>query len=255
MRAEGATIQEIRERLPRRGRRSYRVIQRMLGSRSFSVRSISGSWSEPRSPRADRRARALAARPARPRLPRAAAEVRPTPGPARGASLRGLRRADGRRHLLTTGQYAIYRCPDRPPGTASAGSRSAPRRSRRSSSTPSGARIADVEGRASQRPASARPSLRSRRPRPTSTPRSARSPASRTRPPPANASRNCARIGTPPRSASISSAVSGPQSSSAGPDWDRLSLDGRRALIRAVVDRVLVAPGRGADRVSIEFVG
>lgn len=38
-------------------------------------------------------------------------------------------------------------------------------------------------------------------------------------------------------------------------DWDRLSLDARRALIRAVVDRVDVAPGRGADRVTVKLVG
>jgi DNA invertase Pin-like site-specific DNA recombinase len=37
-------------------------------------------------------------------------------------------------------------------------------------------------------------------------------------------------------------------------DWDRLSLDARRALIRATVDRVLIAPGRGADRVVVELV-
>jgi hypothetical protein len=36
-------------------------------------------------------------------------------------------------------------------------------------------------------------------------------------------------------------------------DWHRLNLDERRALIRANIERVVVAPGRGADRVSIEF--
>ncbi len=40
----------------------------------------------------------------------------------------------------------------------------------------------------------------------------------------------------------------------AAEDWDRLSLDARRALIRATVERVLVAPGRG-DRVTVELVG
>lgn len=34
-------------------------------------------------------------------------------------------------------------------------------------------------------------------------------------------------------------------------DWDLLSLDERRALIRAVLDSVLVGPGRGLDRVTI----
>jgi DNA invertase Pin-like site-specific DNA recombinase len=38
-------------------------------------------------------------------------------------------------------------------------------------------------------------------------------------------------------------------------DWDRLSLDARRGLIRAVIDRVDVAPGRGADRVTVKLVG
>jgi site-specific DNA recombinase len=35
-------------------------------------------------------------------------------------------------------------------------------------------------------------------------------------------------------------------------DWDLLTLDEQRALIRAVVERVVVAPGRGVDRVTIE---
>jgi site-specific DNA recombinase len=38
-------------------------------------------------------------------------------------------------------------------------------------------------------------------------------------------------------------------------DWDRLSLDGRRDLIRAVIERATVAPGRGDDRVTVELVG
>jgi site-specific DNA recombinase len=42
---------------------------------------------------------------------------------------------------------------------------------------------------------------------------------------------------------------------SAAADWDRLSLDARRALIRAVIARVTVAPGRGVDRVGVELVG
>ncbi|HEY3945729.1 MAG TPA: recombinase family protein, partial [Solirubrobacteraceae bacterium] len=39
-------------------------------------------------------------------------------------------------------------------------------------------------------------------------------------------------------------------------DWDRLTLDEQRALIRAVVRRATVAPrGRGAERIALEFVG
>lgn len=41
----------------------------------------------------------------------------------------------------------------------------------------------------------------------------------------------------------------------AAEDWDRLTVDERRALIRATVAQVVVAPGRGPDRVSVEFVG
>ena len=41
----------------------------------------------------------------------------------------------------------------------------------------------------------------------------------------------------------------------AAKDWDRLSLDARRALIRATIERVSVAPGRAADRVTVELVG
>lgn len=35
-------------------------------------------------------------------------------------------------------------------------------------------------------------------------------------------------------------------------DWDALTLDERRALIVAVVDRVVVRPGRGSDRITVE---
>ena len=42
---------------------------------------------------------------------------------------------------------------------------------------------------------------------------------------------------------------------SAATDWDRLTLDEQRALIRATVHRVTVAPGRGADRVTVHLVG
>jgi DNA invertase Pin-like site-specific DNA recombinase len=41
----------------------------------------------------------------------------------------------------------------------------------------------------------------------------------------------------------------------AAADWDRLSLDARRDLIRATVERVSVAPGRGVGRVTVELVG
>jgi hypothetical protein len=34
-------------------------------------------------------------------------------------------------------------------------------------------------------------------------------------------------------------------------DWDLLTLEEQRALIRAVVDRALVAPGRGVDRIAV----
>jgi hypothetical protein len=35
-------------------------------------------------------------------------------------------------------------------------------------------------------------------------------------------------------------------------DWDILTLDERRDLIRAVVDRAVVVPGRGDGRVTVE---
>jgi DNA invertase Pin-like site-specific DNA recombinase len=41
----------------------------------------------------------------------------------------------------------------------------------------------------------------------------------------------------------------------ASTDWDRLTLDERRALIRATVDRVVVGPGRGAERVTVQLFG
>jgi site-specific DNA recombinase len=38
-------------------------------------------------------------------------------------------------------------------------------------------------------------------------------------------------------------------------DWDRLTVDEQRALIRAIVARVIVSPGRGPGRVSVELFG
>ncbi len=38
-------------------------------------------------------------------------------------------------------------------------------------------------------------------------------------------------------------------------DWDRLTLDERRALIRATCERVSVVPGRGPNRVTVHFFG
>lgn len=38
-------------------------------------------------------------------------------------------------------------------------------------------------------------------------------------------------------------------------DWDQLTLDERRALIRAIVARAVVHPGRGPDRIAVELVG
>ena len=35
-------------------------------------------------------------------------------------------------------------------------------------------------------------------------------------------------------------------------DWDLLNLEERRALIRAVIERVEVARGRGSDRITIQ---
>jgi DNA invertase Pin-like site-specific DNA recombinase len=40
---------------------------------------------------------------------------------------------------------------------------------------------------------------------------------------------------------------------SADADWDRLTLDEQRALIRATVERATVAPGRGADRIAVKL--
>jgi len=40
---------------------------------------------------------------------------------------------------------------------------------------------------------------------------------------------------------------------SIGSDWDRLTTDEQRALIRATVERAEVAPGKGAGRVSVQL--
>jgi hypothetical protein len=38
-------------------------------------------------------------------------------------------------------------------------------------------------------------------------------------------------------------------------DWDALVLDEQRAIIRAVIERATVAPGRGRDRITVELRG
>lgn len=41
----------------------------------------------------------------------------------------------------------------------------------------------------------------------------------------------------------------------AASDWPRLTLEERRALVRATVDRVIVGPGRGVDRATVHLLG
>jgi hypothetical protein len=38
----------------------------------------------------------------------------------------------------------------------------------------------------------------------------------------------------------------------AGSDWTMLTLEKQRALVRAVIDRVTVAPGRGTGRITVQ---
>jgi site-specific DNA recombinase len=47
-------------------------------------------------------------------------------------------------------------------------------------------------------------------------------------------------------------AASAPAITVTAGDWDLLARDERRALIRAVVERAVVSPGRGRDRISVE---
>jgi hypothetical protein len=42
---------------------------------------------------------------------------------------------------------------------------------------------------------------------------------------------------------------------SAFKDWDLLPLDERRALIRAIIDRVTITPGRGLERIKVDLLG
>jgi site-specific DNA recombinase len=50
-------------------------------------------------------------------------------------------------------------------------------------------------------------------------------------------------------------AASAPAVTVTAGDWNDLTLDEQRALIRAVVGRAVVRPGRGADRLSVELFG
>ena len=51
------------------------------------------------------------------------------------------------------------------------------------------------------------------------------------------------------------SAAQGPAMTVTAGDWDSLSLDGRRALIQAVVAEARVAPGRDPNRLTVHLVG
>lgn len=50
----------------------------------------------------------------------------------------------------------------------------------------------------------------------------------------------------------LQAAASSAVTVSASGDWHALTLDEQRALVRAVVDRAVVAPGKGADRITVE---
>lgn len=50
-------------------------------------------------------------------------------------------------------------------------------------------------------------------------------------------------------------AASAPAITVSAGDWNLLTLEERRALIRAVVERAVVSPGRGSDRITIESRG
>jgi len=50
-------------------------------------------------------------------------------------------------------------------------------------------------------------------------------------------------------------AASAPAITVSAGDWESLTLDERRDLIRAVVERATISPGRGIDRISIELRG
>ena len=47
-------------------------------------------------------------------------------------------------------------------------------------------------------------------------------------------------------------AASAPAITVSAGDWDSLTLDERRALIAAVIERAVVRPGRGSDRITVE---
>jgi site-specific DNA recombinase len=57
------------------------------------------------------------------------------------------------------------------------------------------------------------------------------------------------------RAAELREAAAPAVTVTASGDWDRLTLDERRALIRAVVHRAVVGPGRGRDRITVELLG
>jgi DNA invertase Pin-like site-specific DNA recombinase len=63
------------------------------------------------------------------------------------------------------------------------------------------------------------------------------------------------RDATRDRLAELQAAAAPTATVTASGDWDLLALDERRAIIRAVVERVTVAPGRGRDRITVEFRG
>ena len=57
------------------------------------------------------------------------------------------------------------------------------------------------------------------------------------------------------RLAELQAAASPAVTISASGDWDLLTIDAQRSLIRAVIERADVRPGRGRDRIVVKPFG
>ena len=254
----GATVAEVRAFLRAHGvERSYHGVGACSRSRVVLGEIHFGELDEPRRPRADRRPRAVAGGPAGRGTPRPAS--RSPSGCSPGSGCCAAPPADARmvrRHADPDGRRTpFYRCRPSPGDCARRVTISAELVEGIVTDAVGGA-LADVEGRASAETNVREAEPRSSEPRPTGRRDPRRSPASRTRRPRVSASPSCARRATM-RSERVDQ-LGGTRAAvtvNAAADWERLTLAERRALIRATVDRVTVAPGRGAGRVTVELLG
>ena len=255
LRANGATVMEVREHLSQHGvKRSFHGVQALLQSRILLGELRFGAIVN------EHAHEAIVDRDTWRRVQRQIVAARPSPevgaaaGPARRAALRHLRRSDGHRHdRAGTTSEAVRVLPVQPHLGLSA-KRDDQRRRRRGDRDRAVKEIlTGLQGTASADTglASARADVERTENDLDAAVRAFSGlddvDAARERLAALRDARDAARD----RLDELQAAVAAGGDVTAD-DWDLLTLAERRDLIRAVVDRAVVAPGRGTERITVE---